>query len=201
MGSGFSKRKGEYGDKDKTYRRRIPISRTSGGVLRVATSSYAGEIQAEFHGFGAARCLKSMLSELLFGNDNTDIVTRIRNDNSSAVEHAHSINSAAKYRRLNGFISINREDLGRKSPVSLIKYNGGAKNFGRGGEKTTHRKLTLLLSGNIPQKAYVEVKGGIRKTYTSGRQYLAFPETRDGQGDLHTFTRRRDGLGRWEMGN
>ena len=40
-----------------------------------------------------------------------EIETRIRNDNSSVVEHVHSINAVAKGRRLNGFLESNSEEL------------------------------------------------------------------------------------------
>ena len=42
--------------------------------------------------------------------------TRIRNDNSGAVEHVHSINSATQGRRLNGFLESNRE--GRRGEIN-----------------------------------------------------------------------------------
>ena len=64
----------------------------------VETSSYAWEIRAAFRGFVTARFLKSILSELLFGNGKVEISTRIQSDNSSFVEHAHSINPGTKVR-------------------------------------------------------------------------------------------------------
>ena len=74
-----------------------------------ATSSYAGEIRAAFRGFPTTRFLKSTLSELMFGNGNVGISPRIRNDNSSVVEHVHSINAVTKERRSNAFQGNNRE--------------------------------------------------------------------------------------------
>ena len=59
----------------------------------VATSSYTGGIQDAFHGYDTARFLKSLLAELLRGNENVDICTRIRNDNSIVVDRVRSINS------------------------------------------------------------------------------------------------------------
>ena len=56
-----------------------------------------------FRGFDAARFLKSSLSELLPANENIDIAARIRNDNSSFVEHVRPIRSVTKERRLDGF--------------------------------------------------------------------------------------------------
>ena len=46
----------------------IAISWSSSKSHRVSASSYAGEVQALFYGFGAARFIKDMLAELLFGN-------------------------------------------------------------------------------------------------------------------------------------
>ena len=43
-------------------------------------------------------------------------------------------------------------------------------------------------------------KGGIRKTYQPGRQYLDFPETKERRVDLNPFARQRDGSGSWETG-
>ena len=89
-----------------------------------------GGIQAALHGFDAARFLKSMLAALLLGNGNIYNKTRIMGDNSIVVEHVHSINSATKERRSNGFLESNREGVGNKSAVSLIAYNGEAKHCG-----------------------------------------------------------------------
>ena len=75
-----------------------------------ATSSYAGEIRAAFRGFPTTRFLKSTLSELMFGNGNVGISPRIRNDNSSVVEHVHSINAVRQGRMFNGFLDNNREE-------------------------------------------------------------------------------------------
>ena len=81
---------------------RIPLEWDSGGSLGVMTSSYAGEIEAAFRGFDTSRFLKSMISELTYGNENVDISTRIRNGNPRVVEHARSINSVTKGRRFDG---------------------------------------------------------------------------------------------------
>ena len=62
-------------------------------------------------GCDAARFLKIML-ELLVGTGDIDIEKRIRNGNTSVVEHARSINSAAEARRSNGFLESNRDGLG-----------------------------------------------------------------------------------------
>ena len=53
--------------------------------------------------------LKSTLDGLLFGSGNVEIETRIRNDNSSVVEHVRSINSDSQDRMSNGFLESNRE--------------------------------------------------------------------------------------------
>ena len=68
-------------------------------------------------------------------------------------------------------------------------------------KSSSRAKVILLLSRNIAQTMSGEVKDEIRKTYQSGGQYLAFPETKEvrGEGDLDTFLRPRDGAGSWEM--
>ena len=72
-------------------------------ALRVATSSYAGEIHDVLPGFDTARFLRSTLTEFLLGSGVVAIDTRIRNDNLSVVEHVHPANSVTKQRRPNGF--------------------------------------------------------------------------------------------------
>ena len=70
------------GDIDKRYLGGIPIAWSIGrGGLSVETSSYAGGIKASMHGCDTARFLKSTLTELVSGNGNIDVETRIRNDN------------------------------------------------------------------------------------------------------------------------
>ena len=77
----------------------------------VATSSYAGEIRDAFHVLDTARYLKSLVYAVLFGNENIYIETRIRNDNASFVDHAHSLNSATKERWLIGRLESNIAEL------------------------------------------------------------------------------------------
>ena len=103
----------------------IPIEWTGGGELGVSSSRYDGEIKDVSRGCDTAHFFKSMLTELLFGNGNVDIGARIRNDNSSVVEHVHSINSFKKERRLNGFLESNRGE----SLVRHISYYGPLKNI------------------------------------------------------------------------
>ena len=106
-------------DKEKIYLFGIPISWASGESLGISTSSYAGEIQAAFRGLDTPRFLKSTLSEFLFGNGSIEIETRIRNDNSSDVEHVHPIKSVTQERRLNGTRERNREEYGTKPRLAL----------------------------------------------------------------------------------
>ena len=82
---GFIRAEVSAGNKDKSHLGCAPISRASGRSLGVETSSDAWEIQSASRGFGTARLLISILSELLFGNGNIDIVKRMRNDNSIVV--------------------------------------------------------------------------------------------------------------------
>ena len=71
------------------------------------------------------RFLKSLLERLLFGCANFDISTRIRNGNSSFIEHARSINSITAERRLNGFLESNREEIGINEWSALSHIHGG----------------------------------------------------------------------------
>ena len=57
-----------------------------------------------FRGFDTARFLKSISGGLLFTNGDVGIETRIRCDNSSAVEHVPSTNLVTKERRLSGLL-------------------------------------------------------------------------------------------------
>ena len=118
-----------------------------------------------------------MLAELLLGNENTDIEPRISADNSSVVERVHSANSAAKDRRLNGFPESNSDGSGTNPRLALSHIMGPLNISDEMAQTTAHRKL-LLLSINICHTVSVKVKEDIMKTYPSGKQYLAFPETR-----------------------
>ena len=71
----------------------IAISWASNKSHRVATSSFAGEIQAVFYGFDMARTLQGLLAELLFGNMGVEIPTYVRKDNAAAVYQADSANA------------------------------------------------------------------------------------------------------------
>ena len=72
-------------------------------------------------GSDTSRFLKSMLAELLFGNDNIGVGAMIRNDNASVVEHVHSINSVMRGRRLNVFPGSNREES-ETNPLLVLSH-------------------------------------------------------------------------------
>ena len=68
----------------------------------VSASSYSGEVPAAFYGFDTARFLISLVEELLlFGDKGVYGGKSVRADNSSVVEHAHSIRSVTNERALN----------------------------------------------------------------------------------------------------
>ena len=78
--------------------------------------------------------------------------TRIRNDNSGAVEHVHSINSATQGRRLNGFLESNREgEEGGNQRLALSRIMGPLNISDAVKKKTTRSKL-ILLSRNTPRR-------------------------------------------------
>ena len=140
-----------------------------------------------------ARFVKSMSAGLMFGNENAQIETGMRNDNSSAVDHVHSIRSVTKDRRSNGFLESNREELETNSWWALSHITGPLNFPDEMAKSATRNKLILSLPRNISQSASGKVKYDIGKTYPAGKQYLAFPETKEGRGDLNTSTRRRYG--------
>ena len=94
------------------------ISWPSGGCLRVETSSYAGAIKESLRGFDTSLCFKRLLSEL-FGNENVDVETEVRNDNSCVVAHVRSINSVAKERSLGGLPETSREAIELSDRLTL----------------------------------------------------------------------------------
>ena len=108
------------------------------GKPKGAPSSYTWGIRAAFRGFDTSRRLKSMLSEMLFCSENVEIGTRIRDDNSCVVEHAHSTNSTEKDRRLNGFLESNREEL-QTNPWLSLSHIMGPLNIS--GEMTKQRPI------------------------------------------------------------
>ena len=123
------------------------------GGLKASISSYAGVIQAAFHGFDTARFLQNTSAGFLFGNENVDIDTGIRSDNSIVVEHSHTINSATKGRRLKGLLGSNRAELEISPwlalshimhPPPTLEISDGAPN------STRQKKLILSLARHIP---------------------------------------------------
>ena len=63
----------------------------------------------------------------------------------------------------------------------------------------TQRKEILLLSNNISQAAGGGNRNAIRKSYPDTKQYLAFPETKEGRKYLDTSERQRSGAERWQI--
>ena len=144
----------------------------------VETYRCAGKIHAAFYGFDTSRFFKSMLSGLLIGSENVEIEAIIRNDNSSDAEHAHAIKSVDKDRMCDGFLESNR-DWDGPNPWLALSHIAGPLNISEEMDKSmTRSTLALLLSRNITQSMGKNVKGEIRKTYPSGKQYLSFPETK-----------------------
>ena len=101
---GFRREKVNGRNIDRTYLCGPPIAWSSGEGRRLSNSSYVDAIQSHCHGFDNGRLLKSSPPNRLCGNENVDIETNIRNDNSGVVEHVHGINSVSKIRRPNGFL-------------------------------------------------------------------------------------------------
>ena len=82
-----------------------------------------------------------MLDALLIGNGNIEIEAGIRNDNSSVVEHIHSINSVAKERGLTGSLEV-IEGIGGANPWLALSHIEGPLNISDEMTKSTsHAKL------------------------------------------------------------
>ena len=79
--------------------------------------------------------VKSTISELLFGNDNVDIETRILNGNSSVVEHVHSINYVANGRTSHGFVESNIGDTDINDWLTLPHIIGGLGSYDEMGKQ------------------------------------------------------------------
>ena len=165
-----------------------------------ATSSYAEKIQASFLGFDKYRFLKSTLAELLHGNGDIELGARIRHDSSIVVSHVHPINSAAKDRRLNGFLVSNIEELETDPRLALSHIMGPLNVYDEMDKSADREKLILRLSRNISRTMDEKIKGEIMKTYPADNQYLAFPETKECREGLGAFARRMGGVDSWEMG-
>ena len=113
-------------------------------------------------GFGTVRFLNSMLEGLVYGNGDIEIETRIRNDSAIAVEHVHWIDSAAKGRRLGGFLESNIEESGGHPWLALSRIMGMLNISGEIEKAKTPNKL-ILFSRNIRQRAGGNVKDAIKK--------------------------------------
>ena len=154
----FLRRNGADRNKDDAYLGGVPIARFIGKSPRVATSSYAGEIQAVFYCFDAARFLKSLSPVLLFGNEGAGVETRVRSDNSSFVENAHSINSVTNGRRLNGLQRSNMEGIDLNEWLSLAHMPVGLSISDELTKSISQTKLITLISTILFQKIVRRVR-------------------------------------------
>ena len=130
------------------FRQGIAVSRVSNKSPRVATSSFAGEIQAVFYGFDMARMLKGLLAELLFGSVGAEIPTYVRNDNSTAVYQVDSADTVTNAKRLNGFLQINRGGLERNKWLSVGYIPGGLNTSDGITKSMSSANSRRLLNGN-----------------------------------------------------
>ena len=134
---------------------------------------------------------EGMPSELLLRNENVDIETRIRNDNTIDVEHAHSINSVSNGRRSIGCLESNRAEQEPNPWLSLSHIKGPLNISDESAKSTTRGKLISSSPRDISQAAIENGRDEMRKTYSAGRKYLAFRETKERRKYLDTFARRR----------
>ena len=82
---GFLRKQITDQSKNEEFQQGVGVSWVIDKSYRVATSSFAGEIQSVFYGFDMARTLKGLMAELLFCNIGVEIPTFARNDNPTVV--------------------------------------------------------------------------------------------------------------------
>ena len=66
----------------------------------VSASCYTGEIQALRYGFGLARILNLLISQLILGNIGGGIPTYVRNDRSDSAYQVDSANTVTNGKRI-----------------------------------------------------------------------------------------------------
>ena len=81
-------------NKNEEFQQGISVSWVGNKTPKVATTSFAGGIQAVLYVFDMARMLKGLLSELLLGNIGEGVPTFSRNDNSAVVYQVVPVNTA-----------------------------------------------------------------------------------------------------------
>ena len=92
-----------------------------------------------------------------------------------------------------------REELGGNPRLALSHILDPLNIPAEVAKTTTWQKLILLLARNITQTIGDKDKNVLRKTYPSGKQYLALPETKEGRVYSIKFTRPRAGSRSWEI--
>ena len=118
-----------------------------------------------FYGFDAARFIKEMLAELLFGNVGCSINTYVRNDNSDAVYHMESMNTVTNEKRLNGFLESNRGELLLNPWLGVGYIPGGLNASDSMAKSMSSVNLRSSIAGNTFQIVTEQVKTKLRKSY------------------------------------
>ena len=124
----------------------------------LSTYSCAGGIQDARRGFDTTRFVKSSPAELLLGNENVDVGTIIRNDNSIVVEHVHSVNSIAEERMLGGLLERNREEVDLNTWLAPVRITGGLNISDDITKSATQTKLSMLLQDKFPKRQAKSVR-------------------------------------------
>ena len=99
--------------KNQPYVKVCPIARSSSKCQRVATSSYASELQAVFAAFDMACVLRTIGSELLHGHPCNKMQVDVRNDNLNIVNAIRGINAISQEKHLMATLMSLREMLMR----------------------------------------------------------------------------------------
>ena len=158
--------------KNQPYVKACPIVWSSFKCQRVATSSYASELQAVFAAFDMACVLRTIGSELLHGHPCNKMQVDVRNDNLNIVNAIHGINAISQEKRLMATLMSLREMLMRNE-VSTLKFIPGTVNLADVLTKgTTGNDIVWLLTKNeCIQVSHEEQKKKHDRTAT-GKQYL-----------------------------
>ena len=112
------------------YRDGIPVDWHIGKNHGVATSSYDGQIKVTFYVFDTSLILKSLIPELLFGNEAAYTPTYVRGANTDAVFQAQPTNSVTYEERLNSSMGSSRDELYLGSWVNIGGAPGPANTSG-----------------------------------------------------------------------
>ena len=132
--------------KCEAYIDACPIMWQSSKTERVATSSFAGEIQAIYTAIDLGSVLRTLFSELLYGHSKGKVNVVVKNDNMGLVHRINSITAMPQERRLNSTLQSIREAI-LQGDVDDCQWISGLVNLANPLTKsTTGNELYWLLT-------------------------------------------------------